>query len=100
MSDARIFWSVLVRDPYLFLGLVTLGVPAVACYRVYASLQEIGFRYQGRFALLLPASLWEAYFKEYARTRSKYGWPAWPLYAPWISLLIGIPLIVVGVSKL
>lgn len=100
MSDARIFWSVFVRDPYLFLGLVTLGVPAVAGYRVYASVREVGFRYTGGFALLVPAFWWEAHFKEYARGRSKYGWPVWPLYAAWIPLLIGVPLLVVGILRL
>jgi hypothetical protein len=30
VSDAHIFLAVLIRDPCLFLGLVSLGVPTVA----------------------------------------------------------------------
>ena len=30
MSDVHIFWLVFVRDPYLYLGLVSLGGPTVA----------------------------------------------------------------------
>lgn len=100
MSDARIFWSVFVRDPYLFFGLVMVAVPAVAGWRVYASLQRVGFRYKRGLALLLPALWWEAYFKEYARVRSEFGWPAWLLYASVVCVFIGVPLSIIGIVKL
>lgn len=89
-----------VRDPSLFLGLVTLAVPAVAGWQVYASLQRVGFRYKRGLALLLPAMWWEAYFREYARVRSEFGWPAWPLYASVVCVFIGVPLVIVGILKL
>ena len=98
MSDVHIFWLVFVRDPYLFLGLVSLGVPTVAYWRIYKSLAEIGFEYRKGFAL--PAFWWAAYVREYARTRSKFGWPAWPLHASWLGFLVGVPLLVIGISKL
>jgi hypothetical protein len=98
MSDAHTFWTVLTRDPYLFMGLVLLGVPTVACWRIYKSLRGIGFRYKGGFTL--PAFWWGVYVREYSRTRKKFGWPAWPLHVMWLSWVIGIPLLVVGVTKL
>lgn len=98
MSDFQVFWSVLVRDPYLFLGLLFIGVPTVGFWRIYSKLKEVGFKHPSR--LTLPAIWWEAYLREYARTRAKYGWPAWPLHVMWLGLLVGIPLVVFGVSKL
>jgi hypothetical protein len=98
VSDLRIFWLVLVRDPYLFLGLLLLGVPTVVYWHMYRKLSEVGFRYESR--LTLPAFWWEAHVKEYARTRAQYGWPAWPLHAMWLDLAVGVPLLVTGVSKL
>jgi hypothetical protein len=98
MADLRIFWLVLARDPYLFLGLVLIGVPTVVYWYMYRKLHEVGFRYKSRFTL--PAIWWEAHLKEYARTRAKYGWPAWPLHAMWVGLVVGIPLLVIGVLKL
>jgi hypothetical protein len=98
VADLRIFWLVLARDPYLFLGLVLIGVPTVVYCYMYRKLNEVGFRYKSR--LTLPAIWWEAHVKEYARTRAKYGWPAWPLHAMWVGLVVGIPLLVIGVLKL
>ena len=98
MSDFQVFWSVLIRDPYLFLGLLFVFLPNVAYWRIYKKLKEVGFKYPARFTL--PAIWWEAYIKEYARTRAKYGWPAWPLYVVLLGFLVGIPLVIFGVSKL
>jgi hypothetical protein len=99
VSDLQVFWSVLVRDPYLFFGLLFVFVPMnVGFWRMYKRLKEVGFKYPSRFAL--PAFWWQAYTKEYARARGKYGWPAWPLYVMWLGFLVGIPLVVIGVSKL
>ena len=98
MSDFHVFWSVLLRDPYLFAGLLFVGIPTVGYWHIYKKLSEVGFKYPYRLAL--PAIWWEAYVREYARTRAKYGWPAWPLHVMWLSLLLGIPLVVVGVLKL
>jgi len=98
MSDAHIFWAVLIRDPYLFLGLVSLGAPTVAYWRIYRNLREIGFKHKKGF--ILPAFAWEAYLREYSRTRIKFGWPAWPLHASWLGFLVGVPLLVIGISKL
>ena len=36
-SDFGLFWSVLVRDPYLVLGLLILTVPAVASWRIFTT---------------------------------------------------------------
>jgi hypothetical protein len=99
VSDFQICWSVLVRDPYLFLGLLIVFVPVnVGFWRMYKKLSEAGFKNSSRFAF--TPIWWEAYGREYARTRAKHGWPAWPLHVMWLSFLIGIPLVVFGVSKL
>jgi hypothetical protein len=63
MSDARIFLAVLIRDPYLFLGLVSLGVPPVAYWGIHRNLGklgEIGFRDKKGF--IVPAFAWEHMF--------------------------------------
>jgi hypothetical protein len=98
MTDLRIFWIVLLRDPYLFVGLLFIGVPTVAYWFMYKKLIEAGFKSKSR--ITLPALWWEALIREYARTRAKFGWPTWPLHATWLGLLIGIPLVVIGVFKL
>jgi hypothetical protein len=46
MSDLHIFWLVLARDPYLFLGLLLIGVPTVGYWYMYRKLSESGFRYK------------------------------------------------------
>jgi hypothetical protein len=90
VSDFHIFWRVTVRDPYLLVGLLLIGVSSVAWWFMYRKLGEMSFK-----------GSWNgAYVAEYARTRAKYGWPAWPLHAIWVGLLIGIPFLLVGVSKL
>lgn len=100
MSDFHVFWTVLLRDPYLFVGLLFLGVPTISYSYMYRKLCEVGFRYPSRFAFLLPAIWWEAHVKEYAHRRAKFGWPAWPLRATWLSFIVGVPLVVIGVFKL
>ncbi len=98
MSDWHIFWLVLVRDPYLFLGFLLVGASNVAWWYIYRKLREVGFKYKSSF--ILPAFWLGAYVWEYARTRAKFGWPAWPLHVTWLSLVLGIALLVIGVSNL
>jgi hypothetical protein len=98
MSDLHIFWLVLVRDPYLFLGLLLIGVPTVGYWYMYRKLSESGFRYKS--SVTLPAIWWEAQVREYSRTRAQHGWPAWPLHVMWLGLVMGIPLLLIGISKL
>lgn len=99
MSDVQIFSSVLVRDPYLFIGLLVMFVPlGIAHWRIYKCLRGAGFKYTS--GLTLPAIWWEAHHREYAKTRAERGWPSWPIYAPWLGMVIGIPLLAVGIFKL
>jgi hypothetical protein len=98
MSDLNVFWQVMLRDPYLFLGLLLLGVPTVGYWHMYKKLSEVGFRQGSRLAL--PASWWEVHVREYARTRTKYGWSAWPLHILWLGFVLGVPLLLIGISKL
>ena len=98
MSDWRIFWLVLMRDPYLFVGLLFIGVPTLSYWYMYRKLREAGLKHG--FRLTLPALWWGALVREYARNRTEYGWPAWPLHAMWLALLVGIPLLWIGVTRL
>lgn len=91
MTDVIVFWSVVKRDPWLFFGLVAVAEGlALSQWRIYTCLRQRGFR----------AYWWGHYIREYARTRSEHHWPAWPLHLIWISLLVGIPLLILGVSRL
>jgi hypothetical protein len=98
MSDWHLFRLVLVRDPYLFFELLFIDVPIIYCWYIYMKLREAGFK--SKPGLTLPALWWGAQVREYARLRAKYGWPAWPLHVMWVGLVIGIPLVWIGVSKL
>ena len=98
MNDFHIFWIVLLRDPYLCVGLLFIGVPTVAYWYMYRRLRKAGFK--NKTGITLPALWWEALVREYSRTRAEHGWPQWPLHAMWIGLIIGIPLFVSGVFKL
>jgi hypothetical protein len=90
MPDLHIFWLVLACDPYLVVGLLLCSVPSIIWWYMYRKLGEMGFK-----------GFWSAaYVTEYARTRSKYGWPAWPLDVMWLSLVIGVPLLFVGALRL
>jgi hypothetical protein len=90
VSDLRIFWHVLVRDPSVVFGLLLCGVPTIVWWYMCRMLGERGFK----------AYWWGAHVEEYVRTRAKYGWSAWPLHVMWLSLVFGISLLVIGVSKL
>jgi len=48
-----------------------------------------------RMALLLGGAF---NYREYHKVRRKYGWPAWPVYIMWASIIVGLALIVVGVG--
>jgi hypothetical protein len=98
VPDFHIFWIVLLRDPYLFVGLLFIGVPTVSCWFMYRKLIEAGFKSKSR--VTLPALWWEAIIREYAGTRAKHGWPAWPLHVMWLSFVVGVPLLIIGISKL
>jgi hypothetical protein len=78
------------RDPYLPIGLLLLGVPGAVHYYILRKLGGSGF-----------AAVWPwSYVREYAHVRAVREWPRWPLYAMWVSLLVGISFLLVGVSKL
>jgi hypothetical protein len=98
MSDFQVFWTVLLRDPFLFIGLVVCFVPTVGFWRIYKKVRESGRTPSN--GLTLPAVWWETQFREYTRGRTQYGWPAWPLHIMWLSFLFGIPLIIIGMMKL
>ena len=97
MSDQRIFWIVLVRDPYLFLGLVVIGASSAAWWYMYRTLERVGFKPSVGIFFSMGTL---AYVTEYVRTRTKYGWPAWPLHVMWLSFAVGVPLLIIGISKL
>jgi hypothetical protein len=98
MSDFNVFWHVLIRDPYLFVGLVSIGVPTIGYWYMYKKLRDLGKSRQSPYPI--PALWWEFMAKEYARERVKYAWPAWPMYIMWLGLIIAIPFLLVGISKL
>jgi hypothetical protein len=97
VSDRGIFWAVLVRDPYLFLGLVIVGVSSAAWWFVYRTLEGVGFK--PSVGIFFSMGAW-AYLSEYVRRQAKHGWPAWPLHVMWLSFVIGVSLIIIGISKL
>lgn len=102
MKDVQVFWHVLIRDPYLFLGLVSVFTPTAAYWRIYRLVRATGFKGTTGFTLLAfsPALWLGAYAREYARKRGTYGWPIRPLYVPWVGYGLGIPLVVLGIVKL
>lgn|GEM_PF-4878590 len=97
MTDVYVFWSVLKRDPYLFVGIVVLGAPMLAHVRMYTSLQEVDFNHKHGF---VRQGHWWSAMREYACTRREHHWPARPLHLIWISLLICIPLLILGILRL
>jgi len=97
VSDRGIFWIVLVRDPYLFLGLVTIGVSSAAWWFIYRKLEGVSFK--PSIGIFFSMGTW-AYVPEYVRRRAKYGWPAWPLHVMWLGFVVGVPLVIIGISKL
>jgi hypothetical protein len=44
--------------------------------------------------------LLELMSKDYLRNRTKYGWPAWPVYLMWALLACGLIVFVIGVFRL
>jgi hypothetical protein len=82
--------TILFGNPYLALGLVILGIPGVVTYYVYRQLSDLGFR----------AIWWPTYFTEYIRVHKKHAWPIWPVHLSWLSLVIGVALLFVGVLRL
>lgn len=58
---------------------------ALVCFRM----KEIGYKW-----ISLRGGTFD--YGEYLRIRSKYGWPAWPVYLLWAMLIIGLVLFVLG----
>lgn len=87
----------LVRDPYLFLGLVIIGVSSAAWRFIYRTLEGVGFK--PSVGIFFSMGMW-ANVPEYARRRAKEGWPVWPLHIMWMNFVVGVPLLIIGVSKL
>jgi hypothetical protein len=77
----------------LYLGVLLIGFSSSILYYLYLYLRDIGKHY---VAFNLPATI----SKDYLRNRTKYGWPAWPVYLMWTLLAAGLIVFVIGVFRL
>jgi hypothetical protein len=65
---------------------------------VAATILDITFRFSmagkgHRIGLMKGGNL---DFREYHKVRTKYGWPAWPVYLMWALYVLGIAFLITG----
>lgn len=77
----------------LYLGVLLIGSSSAILYYLYLRLRDIGKHY---VAFNLP----ETISRDYLRNRTKYGWPAWPVYLMWALLASGLIVFMIGVFRL
>jgi hypothetical protein len=73
--------------PSAVAGFFILGVFAVADFFVRWRLKSVGYKW----AFLRGGTL---DYGEYRRYGKRYGWPIWPIYLVWVSLIVGLGLII------
>jgi hypothetical protein len=84
------------HDPMAILGFVLIFAFGALFTHVQLRMRETGYSTYAAFVSLrkwgLPA--------EYLRIRQQRGWSPWPVYLMWPCLIVGIVLLIVGVSRL
>jgi len=83
----------LLTKSLLYLGVLLVGSSSAILYYLYLRLRDIGKRY-------VAFNLFATISADYLRNRTKYGWPAWPVYLMWALLACGLLVFVIGVSRL
>lgn len=74
--------------------ILALGAVLVGAATVLDSVFRIRMARAGhKMALLLGGAF---NYRNYHKMRPKYGWPAWPVYVMWATMITGLILIVVG----
>lgn len=76
----------------LYLGVLLIGSSSAIHYYLYLRLRGTGKHY-------VAFNLLERVSKDYLRNRTKYGWPAWPVYLMWALLACGLIVFVIGVFR-
>jgi len=61
---------------------------------IYFRLRRNGYRYGGAGML---GGIFDQ--KQYLKVRHKHGWPVWPVLVMWPCLILGVILMVAGLSK-
>ena len=90
MKSWDLLFATVARDPLILLGLLLLGIPSIVGYFAYRQVRSLG----------LKADAWPWGIRDYIRLRRQQGWPIWPIHLSWLSLVVGLPILIVGVMKL
>jgi len=78
---------------YLYAGIILIGCSAALHWFLYVNLRDAGRNY------IAFNWFWPVLF-DYFKLRSKHGWLRWPAYLVIPTLVLGLVLFVIGVSKL
>ena len=89
---------VLTKAPSLVIGLLLIGASGAVSFYLLLKLERAGDK-SYREGILFPNSMWYKLWGSYRRRAAIDGWPVWPLHMPWISLLLGIVCVVIGLSR-
>jgi hypothetical protein len=84
------------HDPLVILGFLLIGAFSVLFVHIQFKMREAGYR---TYPLVSRPSDWRLP-AEYLRIAKKRGWSPWPVYLMWPCLIVGIVLLIVGVSRL
>jgi hypothetical protein len=96
VDNLKMFLYVVRHDPAVVVGLGLIGVAGALWFHVLLQLERVGL---GSYAVLKFGGNWGIPV-EYLKVRKKYGWPGWPVYFLWPSLLVGVVCLIVGVFRL
>jgi hypothetical protein len=73
----------------LILGFVLIGVGAILDSFMRLRMTRIGYKWA-----ILEGGAFD--YSKYHQERKQRGWSAWPIYAMWASVIVGIILLIAG----
>jgi hypothetical protein len=74
--------------------MIFIGALLLSCFFVLDTFIRLKLKSIGRKMVFLRGGSLD--YAEYMRARTQHRWPAWPVYFMWLSLILGLGLVVVG----
>jgi hypothetical protein len=87
------------HNPYVIGGLLLVGHASILFMHIQLKMLKLGYKSYTFFKNPTSTNGWDLP-AEYLRVRNKYGWSAWPVYLLWLSLIIGLVVLVIGLFRL
>jgi len=80
-------------------GFTRIGASAAICFYLHRKLLGSGQDTSALFLRIPNTAIWTVP-RAYLSARPKNGWPAWPAYAAWLTMVSGLVLLITGLFQL